>query len=276
MIRRILVPTDGSEAAMTGVKYAVALAQRCSACVLGLHVVDVKLLEGPFLRDISASLGTAPYINYKNNIASILEERGAGALRAMEKIAQEAGVPVETSQTTGIVPRAIVEKSELADLIVMGRGGEHSEWLEGFIGSTTEAVVRRSRQPVLVTGTELPAFNRLVVAYDGSKFARTALKTGAAMSAEFNIALHLLVVGDARMEETMEEAVKYLEAHQPQVERVRREGDPGEVITGYAREIQADLLVMGAYGHTKMRELFTGSTTSFAINHSPCPVLLAR
>ena len=52
MFKRILVPTDGSASSAIGVRYAVALAQERGAKLLGLHVVDVKLLEGPFLRDL--------------------------------------------------------------------------------------------------------------------------------------------------------------------------------------------------------------------------------
>ncbi|MBI2434221.1 MAG: universal stress protein [Candidatus Hydrogenedentes bacterium] len=276
MIKRILVPTDGSEAAMIGVTYAVALGKTCDASLLGLHVVDVKLLEGPFLRDISASLGTAPYINYQGNIAALLEERGAAALRAFQKECEAAGVPAETAQVTGIIARAIVEKGDLADLIVMGRGGEHNEWLEGLVGSTTEAVVRRAHQPVLVTGTATPGRGRLVVAYDGTRHARTALKTAATLSVEWSMALHLLVVGDSKMNAIMEEALGYLDAHKTQRECIRREGDPGETIVAYAAECNADLLVMGAFGHSKVRELVVGSTTTYAINRAPCPVLLAR
>ena len=43
-----------------------------------------------------------------------------------------------------------------------------------------------------------------------------------------------------------------------------------------AKECSADLLVMGAYGHTKVRELVVGSTTAYAMNHAPCPLLLTR
>lgn len=71
MFKRILLPTDGSESAAVGARYAAALAKKHRATLIGLHVVDVKLLEGPFLRDLSASLGTAPYVNYQNNIAMI-------------------------------------------------------------------------------------------------------------------------------------------------------------------------------------------------------------
>lgn len=276
MIKRILVPTDGSEPSMVGVRYAVAVAERYAAHLHGLHVVDVRLLEGPFLRDISASLGTAPYVNYQGNIAMILEERGRAALDAFAQECQKAGVPHETEQATGIVVRTIIERSELSDLIVMGRSGEHSEWLEGLIGSTTQAVVRRARRPVLVTGTATPGSNLYLVAYDGSDNARTALRVAAEISADWKAPLHVLVVESGRGNEAMSEARRYLDAHQVTVEYVLKKGDPSETIVEYAAECKADLLVMGAYGHSKVRELVVGSTTAYAMNHAPCPLLLTR
>ncbi|HOZ48276.1 MAG TPA: universal stress protein [Candidatus Hydrogenedentes bacterium] len=276
MIRRILVPTDGSAPADIGVRYAVVLAQRHGASLHGLHVVDIKLLEGPFLRDISASLGTAPYLNYQGNIAMILEERGKAALEAFGFACREAEVSCETSLETGIVTRCILEKAELADLIVMGRGGEHTEWLDGLVGSTTEAVVRRARQPVLITGTDTPGTQRFVVAYDGSVHAKRALHMAAEISADWHMPFHVLVVGEKRGEALVAEARSYLASHSVPVEYVVKSGDPSEVIVIYAAECEADLLVMGAYGHTKVRELVVGSTTAYAINHAPCPLLLIR
>jgi nucleotide-binding universal stress UspA family protein len=276
MVKRILVPTDGSDAAAVGVEYAVALAAKYGAALLGLHVVDVRLLEGPILRDLSASLGTAPYVNYEGNITALLEERGKAALAEFVQRCESAGVAHETALATGMVSRTIVQRADLCDMIVMGRGGEHSEWLEGLIGSTTEAVVRRAAQPVLVTGTAVPSDRRFLVAYDGSRHARHALRTAVAIAADWKVPFHLLLVGDQRMDEVEADARAYLQAYDVAVEYVRREGEPGDVIVAYAAECQADLLVMGAYGHSKVRELVVGSTTTFAINHAPCPVLLSR
>jgi nucleotide-binding universal stress UspA family protein len=276
MIKHILVPTDGSDYAMLGVRYAAAFAQHYGATVSGLHVVDVRLLEGPFLRDISASLGTAPYVNYQGNMAMILEERGKAALEALARVCQSLGIRCETYQTTGILSRAIVERGELADLIVMGRGGEHGQWLEGVVGSTTQAVVRRATRPVLVTGTEQPGHALFLVAYDGSTHAKRALQYAAQLCADWDAPLHVLSVGTDRADAALEEARGYLGAHETRAEYVRREGDPSEVIAAYAMESGADLLVMGAYGHTKMRELVVGSTTAYAMNHAPCPLLLTR
>jgi nucleotide-binding universal stress UspA family protein len=275
MIKHILVPTDGSDFAMLGVRYAAAFAQHYKAVIHGLHVVDVRLLEGPFLRDISASLGTAPYVNYQGNMAMILDERGKAALEALSRACEEYGIRCETSQATGILARAIVERAELADLIVMGRGGEHGEWLEGVVGSTTQSVVRRATRPVLVTGTAEPGHNLFVVAYDGSSHAKSALQFAAQLSADWDAPLHILSVGGERAAASLEEARGYLDGHGA-VEYVQRDGDPSERIVGYALESGADLLVMGAYGHTKVRELVVGSTTAYAMNHAPCPLLLTR
>lgn len=276
MIKRILVPTDGSDYAAVGVRYAVALATRYGATLCGLHIVDVKLLEGPFLRDISASLGTAPYVNYQGNISMLLEERGKAALEAFSNVCEKAGVACETGQVTGIVSRCILEKSELTDLIVLGRGGEHTEWLEGLVGSTTAAVARAAKRPVLVTGVDTPGDTRFLVAYDGSDHAKTALLHAADIAVEWKMACHVLAVDDPNSTRLLDEARAYLDTHKVDAEYVLRQGDPSEAIMAYAEECKADLLVMGAYGHTKVRELVVGSTTAYALNHAPCPLFLAR
>lgn len=276
MIRRILVPTDGSDTAAIGIRYAVALAKKCEATLCGLHVVDVKLLEGPFLRDLSASLGTAPYVNYQGNIALILEERGRAALTAFENLCRDSGVVCETALATGVVAREIIEHSSLADLIVMGRSGEHSAWLEGLLGSTADAVVRRSRQPVLVTGVDRLGDKRLLVAYDGSPHADNAMKVAASLTTNWNARLHVLVVAEDGDQDRLERARHYLQAHQVHAEWLQRDGDPREIIVAYASECEADLLLMGAFGHSKVRELVLGSTTSHVLGHAPCPVLLTR
>jgi len=275
MIKQILVPTDGSEYATVGVAYSVALAKQHRASLVGLYVVDVKLLEGPFLRDISASLGTAPYVNYQNNIGLILEERGKAALETLQERCRKAGVPVETHLDTGSVSPTIIEYGERVDLIVMGRGGEHGEWLDGLLGSTTERVVRRSACPVLVTGRSDARISRFLVAFDGSAHARKALHFATNLGETWLVPFEVLVVS-ANGEAIMDEAKRYLEAHDLSVDYSIRDGDPREVILSHAEEREADLLVMGAYGHSKVHELLLGCTTQHVLNHAKCPVLLTR
>ncbi len=276
MIKRILVPTDGSELAQTGAAYAISLAKSFKAHIQGIYVIDVKLLEGPFLQDLSASLGTAPYVNYQGNISMLLEERGKSALKALSDACQAAEVPCETTQASGVVSRVIVEHSGLADLIVMGRGGEHNEWLDGLVGSTAEAVIRRSELPVLITGTPEPGHERVLMAYDGSTHAQNALRTAVAFAEMWKTSLNILIVGDGTNPVAATEVTGYLEAHGVNGQVIEAPGDSGEQIVAHAKSTNADLIVMGAYGHSKVRELVVGSTTTYVINHAACPVLLAR
>lgn len=276
MFRRILAPTDGSEPARISTRYAIELAKKYDGMIVALHVVDVKLLEGPFLQDLSASLGTAPYVNYQGNIAMLLDERGKAALAEVDDACGKAGVKCETRLVTGIVVRAILEESGLADLIVMSRGGEHHQWLEGLTGSTTEAVVRRTALPVLVTGVENPGGDRFLLAYDGSEHARHALRTAVSLAVDWDMAFKVLSVGEKHGADRLDEARNYLQNYDVRVEYEHGPGDPGETIAAKARAYQADLVVMGAYGHSKVRELVVGSTTSFVMQHTECPLLLCR
>jgi len=275
MIKQILVPTDGSDHALLGVQYGIGLAKQHEASLVGLHVVDIRLLEGPFLRDISASLGTAPYVNYQNNMTLILEEKGKAALSDFAARCEKSGVQFQPSYMTGSVAHTIIEQSDLADLVVMGRSGEHSQWLGGLMGSTTEAVIRHSKCPVLVTGRKEAKIQRFVVAYDGSAHARHALQFATSIGEAWLVPFEVLVVSKDGAQ-ILADAKAYLEAHDLSVEYTVLDGDPRDAIVDFARDRQADLLVMGAYGHSKVRELLLGSTTQHVINHAPCPVLLAR
>jgi len=278
MSQHYLVPTDGSEAAEAGVKYAIALAKRTGNALTGLYVIDIKLLEGPFLRDLSASLGTAPYVNYQNNVAMLLEERGKAALAAFQALCDEAGVTADTKIQTGVVWRCILESSELADLIVMGRSGEHSAWLEGLIGSTTETVARRAKLPVLVTGAPAPGDGGILVAYDASPHSRQALKTAAGVAESWKKKLYVLVVGGPEMDVTAAEAKTYLTGRPFEAEHVRVEAGAGagDAIVRAAKDRDVSAIAMGAYGHSKVVELVMGSTTAHVMNHAACPVLLCR
>lgn len=276
MIKRILVPTDGSDSSQIGVNYAVSLAHSFDAHVHGIYVIDIRLLEGPFLQDLSASLGTAPYVNYQGNISMLLEERGKSALRALTEACEKANVQSDVVQASGVVSRVIVEHSGLADLIVMGRGGEHNEWLEGLVGSTAEAVIRRSALPVLITATEDLGKERILMAFDGSTHAQNALRTAVAFAEMWKTALKILIVGGEGDDAEAGEVQSYLDAHDVDGAVLQASGEPGERIIEFAESTNADLVVIGAYGHSKVRELVVGSTTTYVINHASCPVLLAR
>lgn len=276
MIKRILVATDGSEAAQRGIDYAISLAKALGARLTGIFVVDVKLLEGPFLRDLNATMGTAPIMNFQDTIATLLNERGKVTLEHFEVACRTAGVEADTLLETGIVHRSILEQSELADLLVLGRGGEHSDWLEGLMGSTTEAVIRRAKLPVAVAGCTRAVSDGIVLAYDGSPHSSQALKFAVQLAIDSKAPLRIVLIGKDEMQSAADEARTYLRDHGVDATLEIRDGDAAAKIVEYAQDASAGLLVMGAYGHSRVRELLIGSTTTHVVNHAPCPILLCR
>jgi len=125
-----------------------------------------------------------------------------------------------------------------------------------------------------VTGAAAPEGDKVVVAYDGSPHARKALRAGADVAREWGMALHLVTVrGDA--EAVQREALGYLESRDGlEIVCVARQGDAGEEIAAYAGESGAAVIVMGAFGHSKLRQLVVGSTTAYVLHRAPCPLLL--
>ena len=278
MIKRVLAPTDGSEQSARTVDQAVRFAHSLNASICFLHVVDVKLLEAPFLKDLTALFGsgfTVPIVS--PDLTRLFDLRGEEALAAARKIADTLGVSSEIRLVTGMVSHCICEEAALYDLVIMGRAGENRRWLEGGLGSITEAVARRSPTPVMVI-TDAGVFADawpLLLAYDGSPPARKALKTGVSLAREWHRKLIILSVG-RRVGMLLDEAGAYAGDHGVQVVTVRVDGDPREQIVIAARERNAAVVVVGAFGHSRLREMMLGSTTSYVLEHVKSSVLLVR
>jgi len=136
MYDRILLPTDGSEAADAAVEHALGLAETFDAAIHVLYVVEVGMVPD----DVAA--GT---------LVNTLTEAGERAVGAVRDRAESAGVrDVETTVEVGVPHRVVLDTVEDwdADLVVMGTHGRTG--LDRYLlGSVTEKVVRSCDAPVL-------------------------------------------------------------------------------------------------------------------------------
>ncbi len=278
MFKHILVATDGSEHSQSAARYAISIAKKYGAEIKALNVVDVKLLEGPFLRDLSASVAIDPGANYQRNIVTILEKRGQAALDAVQQLCDGAAVECDTLLVTGTVPRSIRENARLADLLVIGQHGEHAQWADDLMGSTVDSVVRRAERPVLVAGVAYKEFTRVLSAYDGSDASAKALHAAATLCSEWPLPITVATAGSEKDKglRLLDEAKDYLDTYKLDARFELVQADAPEGIIDCARKCGADLIVMGAYGHSRVRNMILGSTTSRVVHSSPVPVLLNR
>lgn len=279
MISTILIPVDGSQNSSTAVEYGIYIAPKLEATLAGLHVIDVYLIQGPVTTDISATVGMPPYDGFFSAVETSLREKADAILKTFADQCTKAGVPCSTKKAIGKISDEIIDESQKADLIVMARRGEHFHLTEGsLLGSVAEAVIRHSGKPVLVTPRNFIEIESMALAYDGSAPAKKALSLSLAVSEKAKWPLTVVIItSDAKKAADLSAEVEET-AHEgaADCETIILSGKEGDEILKFIREGAVELMVMGAYGHNRLREWLVGSTTSHIIKKSPIPVLLIR
>jgi len=98
MIKSILVSTDGSAYGDTACEYGIFLARRLSALLMGLHVLDSRMLEGPLMADISGWIGAQPYGAQLKQFRELMEKKGESIMQSFEERCREADLPAERAR----------------------------------------------------------------------------------------------------------------------------------------------------------------------------------
>jgi nucleotide-binding universal stress UspA family protein len=279
LFNRILVPTDGSESASAAAGYAIQLASAFDSTLVALHVVDVRLIEGPVLQTIGSMWGDIPLPVRQEGVTRTLRERGSELLEALVERAQEADRPIETALETGLAAEVIVDRARGVDLVVMGRRGEYADFGSHAVGATVAAVARRSPRPVLVCPRGSDALMRPLVAYDGSDHATRALEIAVEYAETRGCPLHLVCVREelAEARRTLDEACEYARGHDLDPTCLAKEGESvPERILEAAGDVEADLLVMGSFGKSRLKQFLLGSTTETLLESFNHPILLYR
>ncbi|OGP14115.1 MAG: hypothetical protein A2054_08765 [Deltaproteobacteria bacterium GWA2_55_10] len=276
MIKTILVPQDGSAFGTAALDYSMWLSKKFGAVLAGVHVVDVVSLEGPFLHDISGSLGFEPFLNFSTRVREAMEARGKTILSAFEDACKENDATCESQITFGIVANEITEKAKLADLVVIGRRGVNAKFEYGLLGSTTESVLRRSPKPVLIVPEHFTEPTNPLLAYDGSPSASRAMHSAAEWVKTLDLTLTVLTVSAAEDEALLAEAAAYLKPYDIKARFVHRKGDAPIVIENYYKENGHDLLFMGSSHHSRLVEMVLGSTTEHVMRTVKGPFFLER
>ena len=122
MISTILLASDGSEAAAAAERYALTLASRTKARLLGLSVVEDRVARG-FGED---GLGVAP--PPAEPMATYLKARAEAVARRLVEQARSQGIEIHCDTAQGIADDLIVERGQQADVLVLGRDGHAKSW----------------------------------------------------------------------------------------------------------------------------------------------------
>jgi len=272
MFKRIIVGVDGSPASITASRFAFRLGNFYDVPVVGIYVVDERLIDESFLADLAGVLGFTYYEGISGKVKEFLEKQGDVILTEFSALGREYGTKVSVVQTSGVPYREIASQADPEDLIVVGKVGRKP--LKGvLIGSNSEKVARHATCPVVLMPEEEREIKRVLVAYDGSENAKLALRICRSMKTLFKYDVNVLHVSEEEeeevrktVEEVMGEEFRYHELP----------GLPEERIVSFVEENRIDMLFLGAYGKGRFKELFLGSVTSFVIHNLDIPILLAK
>jgi len=247
----ILVPLSGETDSWDALEQAIIIAGRENAKLHGLHVVDTKeKLQAPFVLEVKTKFDQR--CAQANVVGSLIIEQGD-------------------------ITRKISERATMTDLIVlkivhppMGR--------ISTLRSPFRTILVNSSPPLLGVPGKATPFKRALLAYDGSDRSKEALFVATYLAEMWKTELTIFTALDgAKLNPDIQDYVRrYLEIHEVEADYVVAEKDSKADLKSMLEERQADLVLMGAYGKSVLREIVIGSTLDYMLRESNIPIFICR
>jgi nucleotide-binding universal stress UspA family protein len=267
--RTILVELSSERVAETNLRVARSLAARFDARFTALHVVPPPYVPSPWAG--GASVYIAPEILEAQRVAA---EAARGRAEAAFRTACTEEPRAICRTVEGDPATLIAEAARTSDLLLVARPGPSA--LDD--PDLPERLVMTTGVPVLILpeGASENIGRNVLVGWNGSREAARAAHEALPFlkSAE---RVTLCAVGETGRA-TLEPAAEMLRRHGVPVEPValpEADHEAGAILLAQAAARGADLLVMGAYGHARLRELVFGGATRHMLNEATLPVLFS-
>ncbi len=285
-IKTILVPLDGSEGAEAVLRTAFGVSRDLAAHLDVLHVRADSKNAVPLLGEGMSGAMIEEMIDLADKEAEV---RAGKAREIYEKVLAEFAFPV-TDAPGGEVPSAswvdqtgredevTAHRGRLADLIVVARPTQDTDVASRM---TLNAAIRETGRPVLVVppGEVRPLGKRIAIAWNGSTEAARAVRLAMTFIESAEEIVILTAEGGSIRAAVASELVAYLAWHRIKaesrsIEIADRSG--GEEILQECSTLGADMLMMGAYTQSRVRQMIMGGVTRHVLSAAELPVVMAR
>lgn len=269
-------------------KTAVAIGQEFAAYVEALHV---RAEPESIIPVVAAGMAAESVHVLLEGAQASASARAERVHRLFQNVALELSLPltkvdaepevgqfsIAWSKTTGIESREIVRRGRLFDLTVMAR--PHDGYDQTSATALTAALFETGR-PILVAPPKAPATvgRRPMLAWADTREAADAVRAAMPFAAKSE-EVAVVSVDGADSGGDPNDVVRALARHgieaQGQVLH-RGKASVGECLLAAADERKCDLLVMGAYGHSRFEEFILGGTTRHVLKHAQIPLLMVH
>jgi nucleotide-binding universal stress UspA family protein len=257
-MRSILVYADRSPAMPARLETALALAKASDG-----HIT--LLVDTPIGRYISMDPMGGSYVASDAMKQALADDDGQAARLRAQLV--DAGVPYDVTRSEDEPNEALAVASRLADVVIVSRAS-----------AIAGEVLLATRTPVLVLPNDTPLpvpVAKACVAWDGGNEAAAALR-GAIPLLSRCASVNVLTVREKPGGFPAADAVRYLSRHSINAEphELTRKGSTEETIAAAVLRLGGELLIMGAYGRSRMREFLFGGVTRYFLEDCPRPALL--
>ena len=215
--------------------------------------------------------------------AKLAQEQGRAVLEDAAALISAQGVEVETRLRQGDLVDTVADKEQAAEMIMIGKRGEAASHAMAHLGSNLERILRSAHRPVFIANRSFAPISKLLIAFDGGASATKAVDYVATLPAFSKRAVTLVFAGTPSAEQitALEAAKNRLTAAGMGADTLIEAGEPEHLLARLCDSDSSsgaahDLLVMGAYGHSRVRQLMIGSTTTQMIQSCKAPVLVMR
>lgn len=281
---KLLVCIDGSLYADTICANAAWVATRLNAEIDLLHVLRRSSDYQAPHEDHTGTIGVDTRSDLMEELTRVDEERGRldqqkGRLILAHggKALKAAGVEkVNLIHRRGSLSDTIQEMEDGVDMIFVGKRGEQANPASEFLGSNLEKVARLIHKPLFVVSRFISPFERFVIAYDGKDNANKAVEFAVSSPLLKGLECHLLTV-DQSDQVDITGAVSKLSAAGFSVKSTHIKDDHvDQAIAAYVAANKINLVLTGAYSHSRVRSILLGSTTASLIKACHVPLILFR
>jgi nucleotide-binding universal stress UspA family protein len=284
MTRKIIALVDGSIYSESVCHHAAWIAKRTDAPVELIHVLGRR--GAPQKQDLSGSIRLGARSTLMEELAELdaqraklVSQRGRAVLEDARAIVDQDGVTdITTRLRHGDIVEAISEIEEEARVILIGKRGEAADFAKGHLGSNLERIVRAAHRPVFVASRAFQPIASVLVAYDGGTSSMKAVDHIARSPLFAGLAITVVTVGNETPEirKGLADARALLKAAGIDAQTRVVPGQPETELGKLVEDESFGLVVMGAYGHSRIRSLVIGSTTTEMVRSCKVPVLLMR
>lgn len=286
-IKSILVPLAGADTDPVALSGAFTVARQFDAHVDALFVkLDprdaVPMLgegmSGAMVDEIMRSAegeASSHLVTARRHFEAAVQ---AGQVNLLEGPPSPEGVSARWRELVGRSEEVVPQEGRLSDLLVFAHTALDTQ---AQTYATVETALLGAARPLLLTPSRNPASigRHIVVAWNGNTEAARAV-AGAMPFLRKADTVHVLTAETSVTQAaTGRRIAEYLAWHDVNCQlTILRPGSEavGKVLMEKAGELGADLVVMGGYGHSRMREMILGGVTRYVLSHAGLPVLMAH